>query len=378
MSFVSSHIYGALPSVTQHARKMTHDMRFTLLLGFLSLSTAQTCYYAKGKSVDSFYVPCAQASESDIYSCCGLGHLCLSDNACWDPETNVTYQYGCTDSTYQDKSCPTKCDEDLIWSGLAYCGGSSNEWTCCPTNGDFPQSVAPCHCAGSTTRKIAFVGPATLQAQISLPGTTGGATSYFPGVMAPDSSATMSHPVTSGGMSILSPSSQTSSIASEQDSGTTLTPQITQTASTSLSTITSGISSMRSTSSSQPSTELTSGLSDSTKTKIGLGVGIPAIVIILGSVWVSVVWNRQRYQRRLIPPIDQQIRPQSAQLIEDQSRGTDDESNDSSGDRRYLADGGNVSELPADESEMKTPTTKDSHASELYSGREHAIYEMPA
>ena len=71
---------------------------------------------------------------------------------------------------------------DLVWVGLVYCNSSSNEWTCCDTSdkGTFPQSVDACSCTPeSSTTNIAFAGPATLEALLSLPTAVGGPTSTF-------------------------------------------------------------------------------------------------------------------------------------------------------------------------------------------------------
>ena len=72
-----------------------------------------SCYYAKGKPAGSAFLPCKDPSEYGVASCCQNGDICLSDNACWNQQYNITYQYGCTDENYDDPSCPTKCDLDV-------------------------------------------------------------------------------------------------------------------------------------------------------------------------------------------------------------------------------------------------------------------------
>jgi len=76
---------------------------------FITLVSAQDnqCFYAADKRAGSIIVPCN--SGPGYASCCQLGDICLSDSACWNAKYNVTYLYGCTDSTYTDYTCPYKC-----------------------------------------------------------------------------------------------------------------------------------------------------------------------------------------------------------------------------------------------------------------------------
>ena len=68
---------------------------------------AQTCYVAPGVAADSSVVPCG--SGNGVLHCCQLGDICLSDSACFNYATGVTYLYGCTDSSYASDVCPWKC-----------------------------------------------------------------------------------------------------------------------------------------------------------------------------------------------------------------------------------------------------------------------------
>jgi len=81
----------------------------SLAAAFITLVSAQDnqCFYAADKRAGSSIVPCS--SGPGYASCCQLGDICLSDSACWNAEYNVTYLYGCTDSTYTDYTCPYKC-----------------------------------------------------------------------------------------------------------------------------------------------------------------------------------------------------------------------------------------------------------------------------
>ncbi|KAF2494333.1 hypothetical protein BU16DRAFT_619463 [Lophium mytilinum] len=103
-------------------------------------SPSQLCYYDVGKLASEEIIPCFEGSP--ISSCCMKASNCLADNACWDPASGATYQYGCTDSAYEDERCPWKCGFDTDaspWVGLVYCDGEgdttsthnpNNTWLC--------------------------------------------------------------------------------------------------------------------------------------------------------------------------------------------------------------------------------------------------------
>lgn len=93
-----------------------HEMIMFPLLIFITLfrvvRTQQECYYGPNATHrgSSDLVPCSNNGQS---SCCLLGDVCLAGGACWNEATGDTYQYGCTDITYTDASCPSKCGWDL-------------------------------------------------------------------------------------------------------------------------------------------------------------------------------------------------------------------------------------------------------------------------
>ena len=72
------------------------------------INAQQQCYYGPGAENrgPSDLVPCMNTGQS---ACCLLGDVCLSGNTCWNYVTGNLYQYGCTDISYKDKSCPYKC-----------------------------------------------------------------------------------------------------------------------------------------------------------------------------------------------------------------------------------------------------------------------------
>jgi hypothetical protein len=103
-----------------------------------AISTPQLCYSDIDKLAPDYIAPCWTSNKTPHYSCCKAGNKCLKHNACYDGETGVTYQYGCTDPTFKDEHCPQKCnlDRDISrWVGLVYCDGQNGmpdkTWVCC-------------------------------------------------------------------------------------------------------------------------------------------------------------------------------------------------------------------------------------------------------
>lgn len=94
-----------------------HAVPFLVLVtkGFTSRVSRQSrdwdqCYYAKGAVAPPELLPCLNETSSEASEaswCCFAGDECL-DQACWDPDTTNTYQYGCNDPNYEHKNCPPK------------------------------------------------------------------------------------------------------------------------------------------------------------------------------------------------------------------------------------------------------------------------------
>src|ERR1700761_8565822 len=82
-----------------------------LLAQIVFVAAQQECYFAAGASYrgPTNLVPCNNTGTS---ACCLLGDTCLSGSTCYNYATGDLYQYGCTDITYQDPSCPRKCEWD--------------------------------------------------------------------------------------------------------------------------------------------------------------------------------------------------------------------------------------------------------------------------
>lgn len=99
--------------------------------------TPQPCYYDIDTLASDDLLPCYGSTISQHYSCCRAGDKCLENNACYDVDTGVTYLYGCTDPTFRDPHCSSKCNLDTRkshWVGLVFCNGTeglpNNQWMC--------------------------------------------------------------------------------------------------------------------------------------------------------------------------------------------------------------------------------------------------------
>ena len=76
---------------------------------FFGLAFGQNCYYGPGAKYQASGVDLVPCQNSGNSACCIAGDTCLAGNACFNYDSGVTYQYGCTDITYKDESCPFKC-----------------------------------------------------------------------------------------------------------------------------------------------------------------------------------------------------------------------------------------------------------------------------
>lgn len=71
-----------------------------------------TCYTKAGEKLHESFIPCGNTAFG-FQTCCGAGDNCMADNACFGIHgsgygSQLTYQAGCTDPDYKDKSCPDK------------------------------------------------------------------------------------------------------------------------------------------------------------------------------------------------------------------------------------------------------------------------------
>jgi hypothetical protein len=102
-----------------------------------SALTPQPCYFAPNSLAPDTFLPCYSSTHPSHYACCRAGDKCLENSACYSPSTGVTYQYGCTDSTFNAPQCAQKCHLDTAkshWVGLVFCNGTKglpwDEWVC--------------------------------------------------------------------------------------------------------------------------------------------------------------------------------------------------------------------------------------------------------
>ena len=102
------------PFASRRRLNLTWPLRLgvSILLAHIALVAAQQeCYFGPGAEYRGpvNLVPCNATGTS---TCCLLGDTCLSGNTCYNYATGDLYQYGCTDITYQDVTCPRKCGWD--------------------------------------------------------------------------------------------------------------------------------------------------------------------------------------------------------------------------------------------------------------------------
>ncbi|TLD20892.1 hypothetical protein E2P81_ATG08556 [Venturia nashicola] len=197
-----------------HIPLATYLCLLAAIFSYINAQTLQKCYYAPNKLAGSAIIPCGDP-KSGVKACCQNGDTCLSDSVCFNQATLVTYQYGCTDSFYENQLCPKKCNLDVgkylertqtakntykngteksNWVGLVYCNGSSgNQWDCnhpetcgelCPTNSVWQQAIQtlpsrPPGCDNLKPQKNAFAGPTKLAPIMLLPTILGGVTTYY-------------------------------------------------------------------------------------------------------------------------------------------------------------------------------------------------------
>ena len=320
-----------------------------------------TCYWQAGKKSNSQFIPCGNVAFGNI-PCCESGHWCLSSRACFG--LGVTYLAGCTDSQYEDESCPNKGDygsklnikgtvaspliyTDQSWTGLVYCSGSSGEWSGCPNPSPpsgqniatvFPITKTECTCT-SASREALFTDAATLANWVSLPASTGMTVSIGGGL---DGKIPYQSPTTSDTTSMAA--------SSTNDSGST-----TKIASAAMTTDSANPTST----SSSPSTPTPAAASThiSSGQIAGAAAGGAIAFIILLTLFSTFM---QRYYRKkratVLPSEEKQDRPDSKMYTDDILAG-----NQSHGG---LPSPSYKSELPADSVQspsmqsMKTPSTR--------------------
>ncbi|KAI9719568.1 MAG: hypothetical protein M1812_003339 [Candelaria pacifica] len=212
---------------------------------------------------------------------------------------------------------------DNIWASLVYCNGTSNKWTCCGGDGNYPSFVDVCYCQDNSP--AAFHAASTLNQMASLPYTASVAPSSSASSSADVRVATPTTRTSSSASGTTSSAASTASTASNKPSSTSALPSSSQvstsdsksqaTTSSTAAASSDGTSSASSTTAGAPSTVSSSGASAPSQvttspspsgsvvpaagmsmgTKIGLGVGIAGGVLFIAAlVMLALVWRKRR------------------------------------------------------------------------------------
>ncbi|KAK4198388.1 hypothetical protein QBC40DRAFT_256125 [Triangularia verruculosa] len=140
-----------------------------------------TCYYAPGKKAHEQFIPCGNVDFGNNM-CCWAGSFCLGPgNICQMPDEGAVYMAGCTDSTYEDPSCPDKkVYSDQPWTDMVICKFDDiNVLVGCEETGHaiVPQMDMGCVCTAAASpaieSRILFQGSQLLNNFASLPMATG-------------------------------------------------------------------------------------------------------------------------------------------------------------------------------------------------------------
>jgi hypothetical protein len=301
----------------------------SVLLALVVLVTGQQeCYFGPGATNRGppSLVPCNGTGAS---TCCLLGDTCLSGNTCYNYATGDLYQYGCTDITYEDETCPYKCGWSPTlspWTALEYCSDFqdiADTWVChapescgCEWNSTYDLLVLQpigCQEMGSNAR-VALYAPSILAPYVSLPSTIGGSTGYYSPTIISGTSTWVSTAI--AGYTPLSFTQLTTYRAAPTstiliDAGQTPAPSTysaarsytptTATASTAASPYPSTPKNPSPTLATSNSTTPSSGLS--TGAKVGIGVGVAAGVCLFAALgWIFFLMGRRHRERRLQQP----------------------------------------------------------------------------
>ncbi|KAL2129179.1 hypothetical protein VTI74DRAFT_8107 [Chaetomium olivicolor] len=192
-----------------------------------------TCFSAPGEGAGRNFIPCGNW-EYGNYPCCQAGDFCLDDNACYNGKHGTTYLAGCSDSDYEDPSCPDKKSYkgmyDYPWAGLIYC--KPNRWVACEESAK-PTTITKgdeCTCPPDNEMTVAFSAPPQITAIASLPARSGGTIEWqgghlptgepTPKTFQPTfSSSTPSSSTSGSGFTLAPPSSTAISDSPHQDQG---------------------------------------------------------------------------------------------------------------------------------------------------------------
>ncbi|KAK5133567.1 hypothetical protein LTR08_007606 [Meristemomyces frigidus] len=324
-----------------------HSWALALLVLFSACNAQQQCYFGPGADgrAPSEVVPCLGSGQS---ACCLLGDTCLSGNTCYNYATGDLYQYGCTDITYTDSTCPYKCGWNTTlspWTALELCldvPGVTDTYIChspescgCEWNATYDLlvlQVRGCKEMGDDAR-IALYAPTTLAPYVSLPSTIGGSTGYYSPTTVNGTSTWVSTAVAGytpatvtelttyedGPSSIVrinakaTPSASTNQAAHSMSATATAPANTASTTSASVSSTSSATSvSSTSSASAAASTAALSSNELSPGVKAGIGVGVVGGVCLLAAVGLAAfLWGKRQRQRKAHQDVQPAQGPQS-------------------------------------------------------------------
>ncbi|KAK7191631.1 hypothetical protein DPSP01_004764 [Paraphaeosphaeria sporulosa] len=280
-----------------------------------------TCYTKAGEKLDESFIPCGNTAFG-FQTCCGAGDNCMADNACFGVHgsgygSQLTYQAGCTDPDYKDKSCPDKKGIDQPWIALTRCDDDESVWGACSQEGN-PSTLQPgsqCSCTEKAKfTPTAFSDSPVLALFASLPTGTGGSIKFETGHVPTGDPTSDSSPAETGSASTggsgsggtNQSASQTGNSATEGSAGNNAMPS--RTGAGSLSSNTSSGSDSSSTGSGSNnggsnnggsndggSSDSSSGLASGAK--IGIGVGVAVGLLLLITIIAAVLLRRRKHRR---------------------------------------------------------------------------------
>lgn len=170
-----------------------------------------TCYSAENTQADGKYIPCGNVALGH-WPCCHAGDVCLSfddANACYDADCKFflavnasivfssaadcspaqnTYIAGCTDSGFNDRSCPRKSTQfnTQQWVAIQHCdtgtGNNDTKWGGCKVDSDQVElTVLPHQSCDPYCSSYIYEGSSALPAFATLPNSTGSSITWTNG-----------------------------------------------------------------------------------------------------------------------------------------------------------------------------------------------------
>ena len=238
----------------------------------------------------------------------------MLNNACYSPNTGITYVAGCTDPSYGSSSCQAKNCQKLHdtnqFIGLSIC--NNNDWICCESEGSLgdepsgkPEDRSSCACDKGYTS--AFQGGSKLAALVSLPTDLAGSIALIgtdsKGSQITTGSTSMFHPNVA--KPTAAPSSSKPNDDSSSQASSTPPPSPVTTVVTSVVTYGTSVSTGIVTTQTQPTSGSSTGgsgpqpqSSGPSSLTIGLASGLSvAAVLVIGALLWFCLYKKKRRDR---------------------------------------------------------------------------------